>query len=111
MKRTPKWYLALAAIFILAFTPSVNAAMKDINAAQFDALLNFDANEDDVADVWVAARFAAPENFKGGADADGDALSNQDEYNMTFFLDEDGDWLSASIIVNSWRVVLNEDIL
>jgi hypothetical protein len=38
-------------------------------------------------------------------------LDRQDEYNMTFFLDEDGDWLSASIIVNSWRVVLNDDIL
>lgn len=38
-------------------------------------------------------------------------LDRQDEYNMTFFLDEDGDWLSASIIVNSWRVVLNNDTL
>lgn len=38
-------------------------------------------------------------------------LDRQDEYNMTFFLDEDGNWLSASIIVNSWRVVLNNDIL
>ena len=38
-------------------------------------------------------------------------LDRQDEYNMTFFLDEDGDWMSASIIVNSWRVVLNNDIL
>ena len=38
-------------------------------------------------------------------------LDRQDEYNMTFFLDENGDWLSASIIVNSWRVVLNNDIL
>ena len=38
-------------------------------------------------------------------------LDRQDEYNMTFFLDEDGDWLSASIIVNSWRVVLNNDII
>lgn len=38
-------------------------------------------------------------------------LDRQDEYNMTFFLDEDGRWLSASIIVNSWRVVLNSDIL
>ena len=38
-------------------------------------------------------------------------LDRQDEYNMTFFLDEDGSWLSASIIVNSWRVVLNNDIL
>jgi hypothetical protein len=38
-------------------------------------------------------------------------LDRQDEYNMTFFLDEDVRWLSASIIVNSWRVVLNSDIL
>ena len=38
-------------------------------------------------------------------------LDRQDEYNMTFFLDEDGNWLSASIIVNSWRVVLNNDTL
>lgn len=38
-------------------------------------------------------------------------LDRQDEYNMTFFLDEDGKWLSTSIIVNSWRVVFNNDIL
>jgi hypothetical protein len=38
-------------------------------------------------------------------------LDRQDEYTMIFFLDEDGDWLSASIIVNSWRVVLNNEIL
>jgi hypothetical protein len=38
-------------------------------------------------------------------------LDRQDEYNMTFFLDEGGKWLSASIIINSWRVVLNNDIL
>ena len=38
-------------------------------------------------------------------------LDRQDEYSLTFFLDEDGDWLSASIIVNSWRVVLTNDIL
>lgn len=38
-------------------------------------------------------------------------LDRQDEYTMTFFLDEDGDWLSASIVVNSWRVVLNNDTL
>ena len=38
-------------------------------------------------------------------------LDRQDEYNMTFFLDENGKWLSTSIIVNSWRVVFNNDIL
>ncbi|MBO7194679.1 MAG: FimB/Mfa2 family fimbrial subunit [Alistipes sp.] len=38
-------------------------------------------------------------------------LDRQDEYNMTFFLDEDGKWLSASIIVNSWNVVLDQAII
>ena len=38
-------------------------------------------------------------------------LDRQDDYTMTFFLDEDGKWLSASILVNSWRVVLNNNIL
>lgn len=38
---------------------------------------------------------------------DQEYLDRQDEYNMTFFLDDSGHWLSASIIINSWRVVLN----
>lgn len=33
-------------------------------------------------------------------------LDRQDEYNITFFL-ENSEWLSASIMINSWRVVLN----
>ena len=35
-------------------------------------------------------------------------LDRQDEYNMTFFLDE-GVWLDAYILINSWRVVLSND--
>ena len=39
--------------------------------------------------------------------SDQEYLDRQDEYNMTFFLDESGNWMSSSIIINSWRVVLN----
>jgi hypothetical protein len=39
--------------------------------------------------------------------SDQDYLDRQDEYNMTFFL-EDGRWLSNVIIINSWRIVLND---
>ena len=39
--------------------------------------------------------------------SDQEYLDRQDEYNMTFFLDESGSWISSSIIVNSWRIVLN----
>ena len=38
-------------------------------------------------------------------------LDRQDEYSMTFFLDESGDWISSSIIVNSWRIVLNNETI
>lgn len=41
---------------------------------------------------------------------DQEYLDRQDEYNMTFFI-HNGQWLSSSIIINSWRVVLNNQTL
>lgn len=38
-------------------------------------------------------------------------LDRQDEYNMTFFLTEDGRWADTQVIINSWRVVLNSTTL
>ena len=43
--------------------------------------------------------------------SDQEYLDRQDEYNMTFFLDEAGRWISSSIVVNSWRVVLNNQTI
>lgn len=40
--------------------------------------------------------------------SDQEYLDRQDEYNLTFFLDEDNNWLSSTIIINSWRVVLSD---
>ena len=40
--------------------------------------------------------------------SDQEYLDRQDEYTMTFFLDE-GEWLSSVILINSWRVVINEE--
>ena len=34
-------------------------------------------------------------------------LDRQDEYTLTFFLDRSQNWISSSIIINSWKVVLN----
>lgn len=34
-------------------------------------------------------------------------LDRQDQYSFIFFIDDSHNWLSASIYVNSWRVVLN----
>jgi hypothetical protein len=38
--------------------------------------------------------------------SDQEYLDRQDEYTMTLFLDE-GEWVSSYILINSWRVVLN----
>ena len=38
---------------------------------------------------------------------DQEYLDRQDEYNMTFFLDDNSHWLATTVIINSWRVVLN----
>ena len=35
-------------------------------------------------------------------------LDRQDEYNMTFFLDENMKWINTSIIINDWVVRFNE---
>ena len=42
---------------------------------------------------------------------DQEYLDRQDEYNFTFFLDESGDWASSVIMINSWRVVLNNGVI
>lgn len=42
---------------------------------------------------------------------DQEYLDRQDEYNMTFFLDESNHWINSVILINSWRVVLNNGSL
>ena len=36
-------------------------------------------------------------------------FDREDEYNFTFFLDEYDNWLSSTIIINSWRYVQNDE--
>lgn len=43
--------------------------------------------------------------------SDQEYLDRQDEYNMTFFLDKEGKWASSSVIINSWRVVINHSTI
>jgi hypothetical protein len=38
---------------------------------------------------------------------DQEYLDRQDHYQLTFFLDKTQQWVNASVIINSWRVVLN----
>ena len=41
---------------------------------------------------------------------DQEYLDRVDEYNMTLFLNE-GEWVSTSILIHSWRVVINNTVL
>lgn len=43
--------------------------------------------------------------------SDQEYLDRQDEYNLTFFLDEYGNWASSQIIINSWHIVFQESDL
>lgn len=42
---------------------------------------------------------------------DDEYLDRQDEYNMTFFMNEDGSWYKAVVDILSWRVVLQSEDL
>lgn len=49
--------------------------------------------------------------YNNKAMSDQEYLDRQDEYNMTFFLDERGKWLSSVIIINNWRIVRHDQTL
>ena len=40
--------------------------------------------------------------------SDQEYLDRQDSYDLVFFIDENHKWQSASVIINSWRVVLSK---
>ena len=39
---------------------------------------------------------------------DQEYLDRQDDFSLTFFLDKNDQWISSSIIINSWKVVFND---
>ena len=40
--------------------------------------------------------------------SDQEYLDRQDDFSLTFFLDKNDTWVTSSIIINSWKVVLND---
>lgn len=41
--------------------------------------------------------------------SDQEFLDREDDYVMTFFLDDSGEWISSFILIHSWRVVTSEN--
>ena len=91
---------------------SVNVALAELTIGRMRAgaspvlhIRNRETGEDvfriPVADYALLVKG----NYRQGM-GDQEYLDRQDEYTMTFFLDE-GEWVSSVIYINSWRVVLN----
>lgn len=64
-----------------------------------------------ILDVSIRDYALLVKGFYHEAMSDQEYLDRQDEYNMTFFLDDGNRWLSAVIIINDWRIVRYEGSL
>jgi hypothetical protein len=55
-------------------------------------------------DYILMAKGQTYQNF-----SDQEYLDRENEFVMTFFLDENGDWLSSRVIINSWHLILQNE--
>lgn len=93
---------------------SVSVAIADLTIARLvEGRKTWLTIERPGAEEWPCVRIPLTEYallVKDGYDremTDQEYLDRQDEYSLTFFLDEDHYWVSSSIIINSWKVVLD----
>lgn len=100
---------------------NVKAAIADLTVARMisghDMILTIinEAEEDTedriVAKIPVIDYALLVKGYYDGDMSNQEYLDRQDDYTMTFFLDEDNTWTASTIYINSWRIVLrNTDI-
>ncbi len=99
---------------------SVSVAIADLTIARLMAghstflIIESKGEDTDKGDVRTVARIPLTDYallLKDSYDeemTDQEYLDRQDEYALTFFLDEDHRWIGTSIIINSWKVVINK---
>lgn len=61
-----------------------------------------------VIDYALLARDYYEMYYRHAMKNDQELLDREDEYLMTFFIDENNDWYNAAIYINSWRIVLRD---
>ncbi len=95
----------------------VNVAIADLTVGRMMESHDMRLTITNVKDNRVVARIPLidyalliKENY-GQNISNQEYLDRQDEFALTFFLDDSGNWLNASIIINSWRVVINDTVL
>ncbi|MEY8688104.1 FimB/Mfa2 family fimbrial subunit [Bacteroides sp. AN502(2024)] len=92
----------------------VSVAIADLTIARLmedrEAVLTIVANDDGhtVAQIPLTEYALLLKDGYGEEIGDQEYLDRQDEYALTFFLDEDRSWIGTSIIINSWKLVINK---
>ncbi len=91
---------------------SVSVAIADLTIARMvpdrKYILTIETKEGEVAARIPLTDYALMlKDGYGDEMTDEDYLDRQDEYSLVFFLDENRYWIKTSIIINSWKLVLN----
>ncbi len=91
---------------------SVSVAIADLTIARLmkdrSTYLTVETSEGEIAARIPLTDYALLLKDGYGRELDDqEYLDRQDEYALTFFLDENEYWIGTSIIINSWKLVLN----
>lgn len=69
------------------------------------SIYNVKENNEKVLSIPLKDYALLVKGYYNRAMSDQEYLDRQDEYNLTFFLDEHGQWVTSRIIINSWHLV------
>ncbi len=93
---------------------AVSVAIADFSLARLTERNKAYLTVRNVADGHTSARIPLTDYallLKDGYDREmtpQEYLDRQDDYTLTLFLDENKDWIGTSIIINSWKIVLDD---
>ena len=92
---------------------SVSVAIADLSIARLTenrkTMLTVETNDGmKVARIPLTDYALLLKDGTAGDIGDQEYLDRQDEYALTFFLDENREWIGTSVIINSWKVVPND---
>jgi hypothetical protein len=90
----------------------INAAVAELNMSRLvtddDPILTISKKEsgDIVAQIPLRQYVLLVKGYENVEMSDQEYLDRQDEYNLIFFMDENGNWMDSYVYINSWKVVL-----
>ena len=107
-----------ATIYAKAAVTSVNVALAEFTVGRLVtennpmlSIYNVKDNDKLVLSIPLKDYALLVKGNYNKAMSDQEYLDRQDEYNLTFFLDEYGLWTTSRIIINSWHLVIQDSVL